>query len=508
MRVFVNAVGHGAPTGTTVQDEAEIGVDTLLWLPVARTVNVLQLDNIVVGQAKSVALHSQAVVIGVPPEIDGDLRDYPEALDYLHRRVEKAPIYVARIVDGVPRLDLERGESVFEKDANVLEVVRRADMESLLRRGGAELPAHDTLHYDGPNGRHYRAFIRPGFALRGLDEIDRVSFWLAEHLKGCTQIIVDHWALIGLASNLHDYLRRLGLAEYSAPGRVECVESYDEDYNNLHGRISRAFKGDTGDKTGVIISVNSSGALARRLVSVAREITSETAVVSLSQTAGDCEYAVPSLCGLGPEFRAMAADDCDACREDHSTIVPIEHDTYLLALAAFVRPTSIRIPAAAAGKDFFSRYAGTGAACVHRTHADGRHHAFYIDVAAILDHAEFRQRLGALLSRLSDARIEVVVAPRHPVAERLARIVADQLGVRHVCVDEGALGSCDPDDQKMLREASRICLVDDVVITGGRVYRFRNRLIDLKKAQGAPGEFELFCLVGVARPPDLSTLRG
>ena len=94
--------------------------------------------------------------------------------------------------------------------------------------------------------------------------------------------------------------------------------------------------------------------------------------------------------------------------------------------------------------------------------------------------------------------IDLIVHPNHAAGQRLAEIVAKELGVQHViAIDERDLAGLKQNEHTALRAARRICLVDDVVISGARIFGCRRALDNTLRKNGH--EFELYCLVGVAR---------
>ena len=149
--------------------------------------------------------------------------------------------------------------------------------------------------------------------------------------------------------------------------------------------------------------------------------------------------------------------------------------------------------------EVIGRYSGIGAFRVHRTHSDGRHHAYFIDLMPILKCKIFRQQLAKTVRSWRDAGIDLIVHPDHKEATQLAAMVAEELGVGQIVGSDERFQQLSPDERNTLLRARRICLVDDVVISGARVFGYRNALNSIRRHHQAGG-YELYCLVGVARP--------
>ena len=98
-----------------------------------------------------------------------------------------------------------------------------------------------------------------------------------------------------------------------------------------------------------------------------------------------------------------------------------------------------------------------------------------------------------------DIGIDLILHPDHAAAARLASMVAEELGVTSIVGrDERQLSRLTCAEMYALLGARRICLVDDAVISGARVYGYRNALNAIRRSHGAE-QCELYCLVGLAR---------
>ena len=478
-----------------------------MWMPFPRFIDVTQLDVFVANCPPSV-LRSDVAIIGMHPASFQKISANADILDDVARRIEGAPLLIVRHQNGKPVIEHVRGEEVVGfQNATALEQIRERDIAEVIRRPGSELPKHAGLHYEGPNGDHYEAFFRPGFAARSIEELDRLAFWLAPMLLGRKSILVDHWSMIAIAYHVGGYFSELG---YPLSITVQTLQKYDENRDVLVRRLTSAFGTVDREMGAVLVSVNSSGRLARDVLFPAMtEIGFQNPFgVAIAQTPSPPEAPLLSLTKLSDDFVRYEPSKCPACAKGNSTLIPIQRDSYLLNLAAYIQPTRITRAAAHPSTEVVERYRGINAFCVHRTHSDGRHHAYFVDLLPMLETGVFRERLVTAVGPWHDAGIELIVHPKHMAGARLASMVAEELGVTRILgCDENRLQQLEGDDMEHLLAARRICLVDDVVISGARVYGYRNSLTAARRSRGA-GEYELYCLVGVARATSEKALMG
>ncbi|SDY50082.1 hypothetical protein SAMN05660209_03036 [Geodermatophilus africanus] len=365
------------------------------------------------------------------------------------------------------------------------------------------------LHYEGPNGHHYGAFLRPGFALTTTSALDRIAFWLLADLRDRSNIVVDHWSMLATGHHAIAYANRF--FDRDKQIFVEPLHGY-EDPNTLTARLRRAFPEPTVKQALFLLSVNSSGRMAHQVVLPALEQADQVGaiVVALATAPPGSTAPVRSLSQLDNTYRRYNADSCAYC-EVKRTVIPIDRDTYLMRLAAYTQQTAITRADTARSTKIVEAYKGLGAFSLHRDHVDGRHHAFYVDLLPMLDTERFARGLSEAVSSLRDIRPQVILHPPTEAAARLAGSVADLLNLDQVCVVstiERGLPQLQQRQRQLLREASDVLVVDDVVITGRRLEGYRQQLITLRRNGGDSGEVNLGCLVGVARARDARALKG
>ena len=482
-------------------------IASVMWVPFPRSIDPTQLDYFVADSPPFV-LRSDVVIIGLHPDSAKTVLEAPHILDDVARRIEGAPLLVVHHKNGEPAITHARGERVEGLEAAAtLERIREQDIAEIVRRPGAELPKHPGLHYEGPNGDHYEAFLRPGFAARSIEELDRLAFWLAPMLLRRNSFMVDHWSMISIAYHIGRYSTELGAR---CTVRVESLRAYEEDRDVLARRLKGAF-GTIKPETGaVLVSVNSSGRLVRDVLLPAMADVGfhNPIAIALARTPNPPEYQLPSLTTLNDDFARQGPAECQACTRGNSTLIPIQHDSYFLNLAAYIQTSAITRKVAQISTEVIERYRGIGAFWVHRTHPDGRHHAYFVDLTPIIKLDTFRQRLAEIVLPWRDADIDLILHPDHEAAAQLASMVAEELSVTSIVRrDERHLSQLRDEEMNNLLRARRICLVDDVIISGARVYGYRNALNTIRRSHGAE-QCELYCLIGLARTRSEKALIG
>lgn len=481
---------------------------SILYLPIPAAQRLRSVDNVIVA-LPAWMLRNHLTVVGVHPWRQGELDE--DALDDIASRVPGAPVYVLSHEEGEPRLLHARGGKIEAlNEAEIMAELRRADVLSIVQTDGAHLPRTQRFHYQGPNGHHYDAILRPGFAMTTNNRLDRISFWLLPTLRGRTNIVVDHWSMLTLAHHAAAYAARAFCTEPNP--YIEVVAGY-ESSDTLTPRLRRAFPTATEDEALFLLSINSSGSMAHDVVlpALGNAAQKRSVAVALASSSRDGDRKVDALVDLDEEFHRYEIGDCRRC-DEATALIPIQKSTYLMKLAAYTQLTAISKEDANLSRDVIEAYKDCGAFSLHRTHleaGDDRHHAFYVDLLPMLTKQRFGKRLLRAVGGLNDIEPSVIICPPSKAAQELAKAVAGLLGLDIPIVsDERGLTRLSEEQVDRLCEATDILLVDDVVITGRRIEGFRQELISMRRLRGLPSDFNLGCLVGVARARDPKALQG
>ena len=473
-----------------------------MWVPFPRSISPDQMDTFVAESCPSFVLRSELVVIGLHPDSARAVQLTPDILNDVAQRVEHAPLYIVYHINGRPEIRHARGPRIPGLESqSTLAKIRDRDIAAVVRRPGTELPKHPKIHYQGPNGDHYRAFLRPALGVRSIEELDRISFWMGPLLSNKSNFLVDHWSMISIAYHVGQYAARERWT--SEPICVQSVRSYDEGVDALSSRIEGTFGRSDRDTGAVLISVNSSGRLLHnRLLPAMREVgfrNPDPVTVAIAATSSHSLLPnVEALTVLDADFERHAPADCKACKVTDAILIPIPYDTYLLSLSAHVQSTAIGKRHVKGSSKMVSRYHDIGAFKTHKTHSDGRHHAYFVDLLPMLNEAIFRKRAIEKLEAWHDEDIDLIIHPRHAAARGLTAIVAQELKIQKVVECDEKFHTLGPEDSRAVLEADRICIVDDVVISGSRLLGYRNSVNRFRRRSNHE-DCELYCFIGVSR---------
>ena len=486
-------------------------IPSTMWVPFPRSIDPSQIDTFIAESCPSFVLRSELAIIGLHPSSARAVLQTPDILDDVARRVEHAPLYIVYHIDGRTEIKHARGPQIPGLESrSTLDKIRDRDIAAVVRRPGTELPKHPKIHYRGPNGDHYRAFLRPALGVRSIEELDRISFWLAPLLSNKSNFLVDHWSMISIAYHVGQYSARELWT--SAPICVQSVRSYDEGTDALSRRIGGTF-GRVDSATGaVLISVNSSGRLLRDcLLPAMREVgfrNPDPVTVAIAATSSNSPLPdVETLTILDSDFAPQNPANCEACKVPDTILIPIPYDTYLLGLSAYIQSTAIGRKHVKDSSEMVRRYRSIGAFKTHTTHSDGRHHAYFVDLLPMLKQATFRKRSAEKLQAWQGQCIDLIIRPSHAAARELAAIVAQELEIRKVVECDEKLHTIGPNDELDILKAHRICIVDDVIISGSRLLGYRNSVNRYRRSRNHE-DCELYCFIGVARTTSWKALVG
>lgn len=482
-------------------ESARLSNSTIFYVPVPRWVSPGQIDTLINLLDEQHRVAADLVVLRLHPQFVSKFKASDAGQD-LVARFPDTPVLLLGW-DGEYGLEQLGGTAIKDLDGlclGLLPVLRQAETRILLDRSGVVLPADDTFHYEGPNGRHYESFVRVGTAIQSIDTLDGLAFWLLPGLMKCSVIVLDSWTIMSLGLHASRYAAQI---EGSALAHmaVECRQRYDEPSEQLQSRLVGLANETENPSALVVMSVSSTGASKEGLVKTCRDSGFLT-VKDVSVFAGT-DQSGEAFCVIDDVATHWAESQCPRC-EVGSSRVRVMRDTYLLDLAATVRKDiAIRVNQIRQGTRFFERYAGLGAISVHRNQEDDeRHHMIHVNVGALLRSKAFLDQLDAELAEVQE--VDLVLCPDHIDGCGLARLVAEKLQIPWIAANPERLLDITGEDDQRLREARRVLVVDDIVMTGTRLRRYRNAL----HRRGIADDFQLHFLAGVARPESIRALKG
>lgn len=354
-------------------------------------------------------------------------------------------------------------------------ILRSWDLGGLIldSRDRCVLRASAKHHFSLPSKAHASLFVRVAEALTDMSRVDAVAYWVALDIhrtaplldtrKPC--LLVDNPSMLTVASRVAALCAfEIGVQSLKKyPTTAETIREVHRVLDDLCAKHKAIY---------VLISISATGGL----VSLIENWIASSGVTEITVSVLYCVHegnGAAMCCPALPGYELYGVDvECKLCQVG-STAVEINESTYFVGEQ---RVVTVALPPKffRQQRDFISRYGQIDG--VLRTHYDDpnegrpRHHAFYVDVGTLLDNQEF---LGEIRKKLSDLdpKPDLILAPRHPVAARLASIASEFLGVASYQI---ALPLSEtPDDVKdALTRAECILVIDDLMITGSRLSQF------------------------------------
>lgn len=471
----------------------------LVDLPKHRTLD--ELADLLVAQHARRAEQTELVVLRPPVEtaiVKPRKQDYP--LDGLIRRTPRAEIRILHSTDfrhGLSHNLLEQKGEVYSGDAlsRLMTALREREFEHYAVNCGGLLAARAGFVYRAPSGHYVRQFLRVGNIQKSRFALDAVFFWMLPYLEGCRAIIVDTWSISSIALNAARLLEKYRDGEDC---RVEFLPAYFDGGRDVREKARTVLRYAWQDEGVILVlfsAVRSGRSFNRLRETIERAVPRKNvrylAIYSLGSAVG-----FDALCTELPGFE-------DA--KGQGSVITIDPSSFF-PVTARDKPLLIRKPDAAANRDFFRRYKGARAIRIHRDVRDSsgtrmRHHAFDVEVEALLTKPTFRKRLGGVLDQIEQPAI--VVAPPHNVGRSLGDIVQEFVQKKFRVAPQVLLHSdLNPDDGavrsafRKTKTRTNLLILDDVSTTGQRLNRFQMNLRTL--------EFRghISYLVAVARPDD------
>jgi hypothetical protein len=384
-----------------------------------------------------------------------------------------------------------------DNDALVSEI-RQADMLRVISdcRDLCYYRSNARHHYVAPSKQHCSFFFRLGDALRSRGALDRLAFWLQPHVARAGALLVDTWSISSIVLRALQ-AQRLHVA-------FDCLSAHpQQDRASAEAIVGELVAGlPEGARLTCIISVTSSGTFAARIAELCgSKVQLDT--VALYRLAGT-PRSVPALCELPESPQNYPADDCPMCNHGSKPIALHPALYYLKEYPedeiALAPPNFYDAPPPEGMRHdpttLIARFHHVpGLLSVHHDDRHRRHHAFHVNVGALLGEQEFVARFHERLRSVTTAP-DLIVTPSDAVSVRLGEMARERFQCPHLKVDSlrnhTLLGE---DGRALLRARRRWLVLDDVFISGGRIGAF---LRDLRETE--PPESVHF-LVGLARCP-------
>ena len=400
-----------------------------------------------------------------------------EAVISLANRVAPKPTYLLRYSKQIKSHDLALvgPDGVAETvQPALIAAACQADLLSVLHnaREFCYLRATKAHHFISPSGRHCSLFLRVGDAIRSVDALDRLAFWLLPEVANADAVIIDSWTISSVV------LRSLNLLKTKIA--FDCLAAHPRfESSSAAAAIDRLISPlSANPKVACIVSVTSSGSFQDFIERIVQAVNRplELRITNIYGFAGCPARSSSVLCRLPEQVENYnSIGECKLCQDGSEAIQVDPRLYYFRDRTEFEKPLKLT---------HFSESRQTcldladlsGAFRIHRGDNSGgstKHHAFNIDVPTVLGKQLCKDQCLDVFRSL-DPQPTVIVTPDHESGRLIAGIAQEVLRA-HVIVHNTlrpSLGMA-PQDLDALQHAKSVLVVDDVLNSGKRLRDYR-----------------------------------
>jgi hypothetical protein len=380
-------------------------------------------------------------------------------------------------------------------------VFRGPELAAMLERSSA-VSRHPGCHYDLPSSAvHAAEFIRLADALQDATDLVRVSDWILPLLGPHTGLVADTGTLLGLLAVVRDEARR----RHGWDIPIASLDQYPRGPAAVEELINN-FTITRWTDLVLVISVNSTGAIARYAVSHEPRVQ----LVALRETAIDDEQradhagahteAVTFVENPVDRWTLNEERTCDECPNLH--LLHIHPETYEITADLRWVEQGFDHPAIEHERAFWAIADRTDAVDLHVNHAlsagteEVRHLSISLDIAALLVDDEFAGRARSVLEAYP--RPDLILIPDHATTEALGELAGTVWDSPVHAIPVGALTG---EARDAVAAAASVLVMDDVVISTQTLFGLRSHVYDVANEIGR--DIALWGFVAVARPPTL-----
>lgn len=516
MRINVAAFGSRTFTGALEVESSDASWNDILLVCLPRHFDVTDLDEQWQRLDPVVTTHAQAIFLRVHP---GDETAYlprdglmAPGLEVLRRRA-RVPLYVVAWAGAEHQISLasvpEHAPGATGHARTLLAHMARAELTTYANDPRGRLPENDSFHYEGPNGQHYRSFLRVQSILRLPDQLDAAAFWLLPFVEERTVVLLDSSTISVVGLHLAQYVRETGLETDRQVAVVHPMRGYDDELVEVAHRQVEAALPNPEHRTHalVLVSVVGTGSLALRGRTLAERLRFDQITSVGIFGAGNEDQALQVgrlnriLAQLDDDLGRVDASDCQKCRQDRRGSSPaliIGRDSYQVEISHPIA-AELNINAFNPAIDFMGRYEGSNAFTVHRDEPvrglsrRPRHHGVYIDVSILQNEPEFIARFRDKARRLRTS-VDVILTPQHDAAVTLGDKASKYTGLPVINRNAEEFHTLDAGERELL-STGRVLIVDDAIISGSRLRGYRLAMLSHDLSPTI-----VHVLVGVCRP--------
>lgn len=409
----------------------------------------------------------------------------------------------------------------------ITRLIRQSEMTGFILHNRAVFSTADGFVLRAPSERYVRSFLRVGSIQVRRPILDAVFFWLLPYLKECDAILVETWSISSIALNSARLVQRYSARSHPRC-RIDMLAEYHDAGPSTLPVLRAALQRVTAGNPRKILLLTSASMTQKSLARLRHTIqefgymNEMFSFVTLYKLTDIVE--IPALCDLANHSTVgnFQPEAVDFSPPSGTQVIDIDRHTYF-PTTVHEKPLDITIDAATPARVFFDNYRNTAAFSLHRDSFEGeaksrrqlRHHAFYIDVEALLANPEFCGKVRALIGEIRSFP-KAIIAPPHSAGTRLSSFCSDVIneiwGRRPLIYVNSDLSKPDeifPIDQtsssrsqplldfiRSASESDSIVIVDDVIVTGARMASYREAL----RRYSFQGKIAY--IVGVARPSD------
>lgn len=366
-------------------------------------------------------------------------------------------------------------------------MLRTVELSALLRRHHA-IYTEDQHHYVLPSQLHTDTFVDVGMLLRYHPAVHRIADWVEDYVDADTVLVADTGTLLPLLIEL----QARSLERYRARPTLQVFEEYPDTILAVQETI-RTIQARTSAKILFLQSVSSSGTLASWVTLAAPEAT----IVAICDTAAE-PHRNALLHMPVTHVRHTSEEECTDRR------IGIHRRTLERIHEAEWKEKPLNKKRAEEEKHFWEAADRANAVQLHSdrlywaAETGVRHHPVYIDIAALLTDADFRQScVDILRAKVPDP--DLLILPMHdPTAHNAVRsLVFEAFGPLPVITAEGTkLSDHAP---ALLRDARCILIADDATVTGRTLAGLRRAVY--ARLQMTRERVSVYGFVIVDRPP-------
>jgi hypothetical protein len=363
--------------------------------------------------------------------------------------------------------------------------IRDADLQEIIQRNRERCTLTiDGAHFELPSGAHTTHFVRFAECLADIETVDRLVFWIARHHQTLIEAVPHGQSVVSVVDHPSLLVVGVRLAQVFPSSRMvcRCLAAYPESADAAAEMREWLEKlpSDLGLLL-MVVSISSTGSLARMVTGACEELNIPADVSTLYQTTERAQEVAFCLLVLEnyEHFHDMHA--CAICSRGETTVFRIDRARYFLherRIRKVALPPKIFEPS----KPFLEQFGGkNGVLLTHvrdPNDVNPRHHAFYVSVHALLQCSDFVEQLIAAILDMKPA-VDLVVVPNHPIGHELADLLRVKVAIPVVLHNDLRLDPNDASHAPLLQTivaSKHLLIVDDLSFSGRRIQAYNRAL--------------------------------